>query len=495
MLDDVDVTEFCVEGSVTKRLNGIDNASVKLNMRMAGSALLWGTDFPGAGSYLKVYFLTSASTTPVLFHHGRVMNCETSADESGGYTVFNSSNPLELWTHRPVRDPPDIDLPSAGGNGQPGNFSKPYLLQQFGDPADDPGVNGAPRVVLAMLQGSEDNPIPSDSEGPLRLAYDPLTDFEPGVVGHGNVKGAPTDWPMTMAEMASNLTSTGICDIVVTPIEFDADLNYGHIAVYNGDYGDHLETSVAFQYGMGNYNVRALRWNEDMTNLCNKLWYYLGPKCDDQHWPANIQGDDPAFNSDGVAAGAWALANNYVATDVVTNNGASFICFVDNLSDADNEPGAGKWWSQFWTYWMVPPGGRLAPPASTTNNPLGEMIRTSRSLYDARMDIQIFDGQGGDGPCVEGNVINHDLWRWQWQNEAWLRAYPRNLVHITPTRDTGIGDFDIGDLVLVEATAEVKGGFSGVQRIYQYTISWDSDESVPAVSELQTSADQEGFNG
>ena len=64
------------------------------------------------------------------------------------------------------------------------------------------------------------------------------------------------------------------------------------------------------------------------------------------------------------------------------------------------------------------------------------------------------------------------------------------LVHVTPIRDYGIGLFSIGDLITVEASADVKGGFSGAQRIYEYTINWDED-SVPAIQELQVSSDNE----
>ncbi len=238
--------------------------------------------------------------------------------------------------------------------------------------------------------------------------------------------------------------------------------------------------------------------------MTNKLWTYLGPKCDDQHWPTNIQGDDPAFNSNAGPATVWAAGNTYAKLDLVTNviggDTTYFIAVMDpdHQSAADNEPGVAKGWAKFWTYWRVPPGGKLSPPASATNNQLGVMIGRSRELYDARMEVRVQDalavgGGSEDTPCREVEIVDHNIWRWQWQNESWLRCFPRNLIHITPTRDTAIGDFDIGDLVLVEATAEVKGGFSGVQRIYSYTISWDSSESVPAISELQTSSDGEGF--
>ena len=72
-----------------------------------------------------------------------------------------------------------------------------------------------------------------------------------------------------------------------------------------------------------------------------------------------------------------------------------------------------------------------------------------------------------------------------------MRAQPRGLVHFQPTRETEIGTFDIGDLVGVEAVAAVRGGFSGAQRVYAYTTSWDND-GVLEISEIQTSADNEG---
>ena len=179
--------------------------------------------------------------------------------------------------------------------------------------------------------------------------------------------------------------------------------------------------------------------------MCNKLWYYLGPRklsaadpAGDQHWQANITGDDPEFNP--------------------ANPSAT----------------------------MVPPGGRLSPPASPTDNQIGVQDFSSRNTYGVRMDIKIYDARGDEA------IVGRDLYRRLWQIEQWLRAQPRTLVHITPTRNTAIGDFDIGDLVLVEAASAVRGGFSGVQRVYEYTISWDED-SVLAVSELQTSSDQSGI--
>jgi hypothetical protein len=416
-LDEIDVTNIALEGSATRALNRPSTAQVKLPM---------GEAFGGPGSLLKVYFQTDLDSTPVLFHHGRVLLCETSADENNGYTVYNSTDPLELWKWRPVRDP-DAHPPLAPDIG---NAFFPSILKDF--------IFG-PQIVQAMMvasEGTSGGVIPGQAEGPLFLTQN---SFAGGTI---DLSGAPADWPMTMAQLATLLVSTGVVDIVITPIELtdsgftcggDTVYNYGQIDVYNGDYGNDLTSSVAFQYGMGLKNIRGLRWNEDMTNMCNKLWTYLGPAKDEfhLHWSANITGDDLGL--------------------------------------------------------AYPPGGQLSPPGPALNNQIGVQNFASRCAYGVRMEFRIQDDRGN-----EAN-IGRELWRRQWQMEQWLRAQPQTLIHITPTRDSDILEFDIGDLVLVEAVPEVKGGFSGAQRVYEYTIGWDTD-SVLTLGELQVSADGEGFD-
>lgn len=108
------------------------------------------------------------------------------------------------------------------------------------------------------------------------------------------------------------------------------------------------------------------------------------------------------------------------------------------------------------------------------------------------MDIKIWDAVS-DLCLGKGSVDpGRNLYRRLWQIEQWIRAQPRELIHITPTRGYGIGLFDIGDLVSVEAGSQVRGGFSGAQRVYGYTISWDEDGPF-ALSELQTSPNNEGI--
>lgn len=411
VLDGVDVTEFASTGSVTIALNRVGQAQVKINMEVLAG--LFGTMIPGAGSYLKIYFQTDADSTPVLWHHGRVMLREITATDDTGYAVFNSSDALELWAHRPVRDPD-------------GDFSNPNIIKTF---------KYGPQIVEAMVMDSEGagSGPPSDAEGPTRLSIGNVA------AGITDLTGAPVDWPTTMAELASLLISTGTLDVVCIPIEFDGFENYGRLELYNGDYGIDRQSSVILQYGFGAFNVKALRWNEDMSQLCNKLWYYLGPRRvtptdlqGNQHWQANITGDDPGL--------------------------------------------------------AYPPGGALSPPASSSNNIIGVTRYRSQQFFDVRMDIKIYDALGDEA------IVAHELFRRQWQEEQFLRSNPQTIVHVTPNRDTEIGSFYIGDLITVEADVGVAGGNLGGtgQRVYEFSIAWD-DDSVAYLSELQVSSDASGM--
>jgi hypothetical protein len=380
-IDGTEVTNVCVEGSSTRKLNLPSTATVKIPMDYA---------IGGPGSRLKI------SIDGTLHHHGTVLLCETDTGPDIGYTVYNSSDPMELWQWRPARDPD-------------GDYSNPTFIED--------NVTG-PQIMQAILTQSEDDSggIVGVGEGPLFVS---LGGFETGGV---DLTGAPTDWPMSIMEIAQLLCSTGALDIVLTPI--DSGGNMAQVDCYNGDYGSDLSGSVVFQYGTGAFNVSRMRVVEDITNACNKLRYLLGPRV-------------------GTAA----------------------------------DPGAFQHWAG------SVEGGALMPDPPQSD--IDALIASSRAAYGVRSEIKIFDARGDEA------IVAHDLYRRLWQLETWSRAQPRFMVHITPTRETAINSFGVGDLVGVQASSAVRGGFSGAQRVYQYTVGWDGD-GVLAITELQTSPNQEG---
>ncbi len=475
-LDSVDVTSCCLAGSWTRRLNRPSTAQIRVPMDCASAAV---------GSPLKIEALIFGSYEIV--HHGPVLLVETDTGEDTGYTVYNSTDPMELWQWRPFRaDDGDFTKPAGSGATDGSDIFATYLTGSLMMEAVLKNTEGN-----STAQGNPSLTPPSDAEGPTFLTFGAFA------TGGTDLSGAPTDFPMTIAELASLLISTGEVDLVITPTDPGGGI-MGTIDGYNGRYGTDLSATIVFSYGMNAHNVRRLRWNEDMTSVVNKLWYYGGPRlhtaadpAGDQHWCYNVQGDDPSFNPDGISQGAWASATSYSPVDTVTNLSptVTFICTVAHTSSALDEPGVGVNWRNFWEISMVPPGGRSSPPAGATDNQLGVSRISSQGNYGVRMDIQIFDALDNCGGVGD---IGHDFMKKRWQQESWLRAIPREIIHVTPTRGTEIGTFNVGDLVGVEATAAVRGGFSGAQRVYEYTVSWDND-GVLELSELQTSADNEGL--
>lgn len=381
------------------------------------------------GDLLKIVLTDGLGDDEIVFH-GPILNTSTDTDKDGGTTVYNAQDRMELWQFRPVRaDDGDFSKPSGSGATDGTDIIATYET--------------GPQILEAMLNNSVSagGGPPTDAEGPLGLTI--------GTFAGGGVPllGAPVDWPMTIMELFTLLVSTGQLDAVITYTDPGGGIT-GTINGYNGDYGTDLSGSISFQYGTGLYNAASVRWVRDMTAMVNKYWLYGGPRvataadpAGDQHWCFNVQGFDTGL--------------------------------------------------------AYPPGGRSVNPDNSEytgadpNNPLGNKIYDSRIANLVRMKIDIFDAY--DEGCIPNfGTPGRELYRRQWQVFSWFSADPRELIHITPNPDAQIGCFGIGDLVHVEAASQVRGGFSGAQRIYQYTVSWEGTPSVLALSELQTSADMEG---
>jgi hypothetical protein len=121
---------------------------------------------------------------------------------------------------------------------------------------------------------------------------------------------------------------------------------------------------------------------------------------------------------------------------------------------------------QHWKANITADDSGLADPPQTT---IAALIANSRTDHYVRMQIRIFD--------ADGAAASRLLYRRWWQMESWLRAKPRTFVHIVPNRGVAPA-FRTGDLISVSAGTSFRGGFSGAQRVMEYTYRWDNDGVV-----------------
>lgn len=394
VLDGEDVTAVASGKTASRTHDGIGTGGCKVPSRDLA-------DIPGFGigsSRLKVYDDANA-----LWHHGIVWHLNDDGDEDTCHTTITSVDPMAIWPMRPARD-------------ADGDFSLPSFLTDF---------QTGPQILAEILANSITH------EGPLLLDLNGTIE-----TGGIDVSALLVDWPMTIGDIASVLFNTGTLDVVIDPIEA-AGGSIGRLNAYNGGYGQDLSGSVVFQYGMGANNVRRAVRVQSMAEMCNKLWYLLGPKKtkidgteDPQHWRGNVTGDHPQ------------LAN--------------------------------------------PPGGDIDEPG----DPLGQLRQQSQDDYWVSMDIQVFDtaydGLTDDPEAQDGYEANYLR---QWQAEQQLRVGPRTLCKITPVRGTQ-PTFTVGDLIGVQAGTLLRGGFSEVQRVYKITVNID-DDGVVDLGDILTTADQE----
>lgn len=264
------------------------------------------------------------------------------------------------------------------------------------------------------------------------MGIDPDGNIE---TGGADLSGAPADWPSSLEDIRQLLVQTGQLDIYMEPTEVSTEMVTMHCL--DGTLGNDLSADVAFGWKAGAHNVRKITRTVNMDSVATKIWELLGPKCDDQHWRGNVTRDDPYLPGNSLG------------------------------------------------------GPGLGGEAGTT---LGDLIDAARTDYGELFVVNIYDDFGGD--CddnldLPGENAFRPLYQRIWQNESLIRARPRTLVKWFPKRGiTANGLFDIGDLVSVEAGAELRGGFSGVQRVYEFT-EVQNKERIVELADVVTSADQE----
>lgn len=422
-----DISSICMDKQLIRRLNRPASFTFRVPSYMINEVQDDSRPLLTPGRRQIAVYLDS---TGGLFFHGIVWSIEEDGDEDMVYSRVTCYDPMILWRYRPARD--DVDSFS----GAAGNLSDPSFIQRnkFGGPIMEEILTASESPGRIFPAGPGD---PSLAEGPLWIDLS-LSTF---TGGGSDLSGAPTNWPMTIAEIATLLTNTGELDIVLTPVigslvDYDGTptyfMNMATLATYTGNYGVDRTATVHFDYATGDNNARLFRRSHSMETIANKIYYYLGPRMDQQHWRSNVTGYHPDL-----------------------------------------------------------PGSAVTL--------LGEIV-TSRQELGVFMQQSIYDNFGTGEGGSESSA--YQLFIRQWMVESLLRLDARRMVYLTPVRSGTTlpqggdvfepGDFDIGDLVTINVGAKARAAESGAQRIYAYTIDID-DDGVEALGELVASPDQDSI--
>lgn len=413
-----DVANIAFDKRLKRRLNRPAECSFRVPSYLVNEIQSDGRPLICAG-YRQVAVSLDATG---LFFHGIIWNVEDDGDEDMIYTQVTAYDPMVVWRYRPARDLID------SYSGEAGNLSDPSFIERN---------QTGPQIMEEILLASENydytaGPAGGDAEGQLFLDLAGST----YATGGSDLRGAPTNWPMTIADIATLLTNTGELDIVIEPIiggtgstmftppeEQAAEnvfQNMGRVHCYNGNHGVDRQGSVHFDYATGDFNARLLRRSEDMNTIGTKIVYFLGPRLDQQHWRSSVTGS---------------------------------ILFGLN-PEIDN---------------------------------IRKMARQELGVFFPPHSI--FDNFGNEN---ESEVSARQLFEYSFLTETLLRSQPRVMTYITPVRNGtyGPGDFDIGDLITVNIGSKARKAATGGQRIYSYTIEID-DDGVESLGEFECSPDQD----
>lgn len=198
-----------------------------------------------------------------LIGHPMVWRIAYTGDENTSRCSITAYDPLKILKGRPYRDGtgnlinPDIASPISGGQIMKDAIAN--SISNSGPAGDQEGD-----LPLDATSGTFDTTIPPAVDLGIQL----------------------DDWPIMLDDVVTLLAETGAVDIWVTPVEGTPGI-IGQLNVANRR-GSDISDTVHFDWGLGDFSVAKVERADDAEQFQNKLYYYLGPKIDKEHWQGNI---------------------------------------------------------------------------------------------------------------------------------------------------------------------------------------------------------------
>lgn len=247
------------EDNLISDLSGL--ASQKQRQRWLSGSQVWSFRLPARDSavsgtagdgYRKVTTLRRTVRVyrdSTLVANMLIVRCDWKGDKNGAWVHVTCADPMWWWRRRPARD-------AAGRFALP-VFSSPITAPEILQTAVEQTVSADGTLGLDTSTGTFETDGPD--LGPFKI----------------------DNWPAKLSELATTLADTGVCDIVITPAEglgLEDGLELMGVLNAYTEAGTDKTATVHFDYGTGDYSLDEVTVVEDAETICNRLYYYLGPK-------------------------------------------------------------------------------------------------------------------------------------------------------------------------------------------------------------------------
>lgn len=260
-----DITSIAYDTAFTKRLNLPLTASFRVpcvHPLLSGDAGDGGPKLKSGNRALKIREDGTCRANLL------VKRVERIGGRNSAWARVDCVDPRLLWLRRWARDAGGSIVQGNGTIGFPSPVSGPDIIKQLLDNS----VAWDDSIFLDTFYGEWDTAVP------------PAVDL--GFV--------LKNWPIGLNTLIALLIQTGVVDVDIAPVDSTDGFPDDIMGVISAKsmIGSDVSGSVHFDYATGDFNASNARHTDDMSELANRIWYYLGPRRTPTRWQGNINSND-----------------------------------------------------------------------------------------------------------------------------------------------------------------------------------------------------------